>query len=563
MADNTTELEVLDEIVDVLGGQSGQYETVVPTLQQIKELLASGVVDPEAIAAAVAAWLDEHPEATTTVQDGSITGVKIADDTITDAKLAHSSVVKPINWCDHDALTSGILNADGTVTEASNRVYTGFVPVTSGDVVRTYYRTNGMYMTNVCAYDADKQVISGEGRDSSGMTFTVGANTKFVRVTFDSNYIAKAMLTVNLVPTAYEDYFAPYYVLTKDYLTPQSQDVISGLIDKTLTSANLANRYGCALPRTELRQTVGLSQSWYLRNMATPATEYVYVGAGSLLTLGDGSFVTFPNAQASSSANGFKWERYDAAMATIDSGLGPAGYGYECKVATENLSNCTMLVIGDSTVDQDVMTQALLTHFTAQEHTLTLLGTLGSGDNKNEGRAGWSARDYLTNRKYEGVTNPFYNPTSETFDFAYYMTNQGYAAPDFVVVQLGINDLYSADETAIQPTWNAVKTIIDSIVAYDPAIKVILNLVTPPNSSQEVHSAVGNRLFMYHNRVVRYNDLATRQVLASYQSSRVRTSYCHLILDPATDIRDHVHPTNAGYEKMALEIVNQVNCWLN
>jgi len=90
MADNTTELEVLDEIVDTLGGQSGQYETVVPVLQQIKELLAAGITDPEAIAEAVAAWLDEHPEATTTVQDGSITGVKIADDTIPDAKLAQT-----------------------------------------------------------------------------------------------------------------------------------------------------------------------------------------------------------------------------------------------------------------------------------------------------------------------------------------------------------------------------------------------------------------------------------------------------------------------------------------
>lgn len=507
----------------------------------------------EQVTAAVNALLAAHPEWTTTVQDGSIT----------DAKLANSSVVNPTNWCDHDALTSGILNADGTVTESSNRVYTGFVPVTAGDVVRTYYRTSGMYMTNVCAYDADKQVISGEGRDSSGMTFTVGTNTKFVRVTFDSNYIAKAMLTINLVPTAYEDYFEPYYVLTKDYLTTESEEALSGLVNKTLTSANLANRYGCALPRAELRQTVGLSQSWYLRNMATPATEYIYVGAGSLLTRGDGSAVTFPNVQASSSANGFKWERYDDAMAIIDYGIGSAGYGYETKVATENLSDCTMLVIGDSTVDQDVMTQALLTHFTAQGHTLNLLGTLGSGDNKNEGRAGWSAKDYLTNRTYEGVTNPFYNPTSETFDFAYYMTNQGYTAPDFVVVQLGINDLYSANETAIQPTWDAIKTIIDSIVAYDAAIKVILNLVTPPNSSQEVQSAVGGVLFMYHNRVVRYNDLATKQVLALYQSSRVRTSYCHLILDPTTDIRDHVHPTNTGYEKMALEIVNQVNCWLN
>ena len=36
----------------------------------------------------VDAWLDEHPEATTTVQDGAITTAKLADGAVTDAKLA-------------------------------------------------------------------------------------------------------------------------------------------------------------------------------------------------------------------------------------------------------------------------------------------------------------------------------------------------------------------------------------------------------------------------------------------------------------------------------------------
>lgn len=42
MADNTTELEVLNQIVDVLGGQSGQYKTVVPVLEDIRDLLGGG-----------------------------------------------------------------------------------------------------------------------------------------------------------------------------------------------------------------------------------------------------------------------------------------------------------------------------------------------------------------------------------------------------------------------------------------------------------------------------------------------------------------------------------------
>ena len=26
---------------------------------------------------------------------------------------------------------------------------------------------------------------------------------------------------------------------------------------------------------------------------------------------------------------------------------------------------------------------------------------------------------------------------------------------------------------------------------------------------------------------------------------------------------DNVHPTEAGYQKMALEVANQINCWQN
>ena len=186
-------------------------------------------------------------------------------------------------------------------------------------------------------------------------------------------------------------------------------------------------------------------------------------------------------------------------------------------------------------------------------HTLTLLGTLGdeSETNKNEGRAGWKATDYLTDKQYGGVTNPFYNPSTQTFDFSYYMSNQGYTGVDFVVLQLGINDLYNSVETdtLYSTTWSAINS----------GIKIILNLPTAPNSDQSKHSAF---LPLYQNRVVRYNDYAQEQA-RSYSTSNVRCSYCHMILDPDTEIRDNVHPTADGYAKMGMEVVNQINCWQN
>jgi lysophospholipase L1-like esterase len=53
------------------------------------------------------------------------------------------------------------------------------------------------------------------------------------------------------------------------------------------------------------------------------------------------------------------------------------------------------------------------------------------------------------------------------------------------------------------------------------------------------------------------------QAKTLYGDTKVRPTYCHLILDPATEIRDDVHPTADGYNKMGLEVVNQINCWQN
>ena len=165
MADNTTELEVLDEIVDVLGGQSGQYETVVPVLQQIKELLATGITDPEAIAEAVAAWLDEHPEATTTVQDGSITGVKIADDTIPDAKLAQTGGVLSklgavadvvSNMFDGTYALGYAVLSNGAFSEAAGCV-TAILPVNGGETL--YIKFSGTHNRLIVAWGTEEKPV--------------------------------------------------------------------------------------------------------------------------------------------------------------------------------------------------------------------------------------------------------------------------------------------------------------------------------------------------------------------------------------------------------------------
>ena len=470
--------------------------------------------------------------------------------------------VNPTNWFNGNATTSGVLKANGTTEASDLKLYTDYIPVSENDVIRLYYGNANMpaiYARNICCYDANKTVLSSKGSDSSKTSWTVPSGVSFVRITIDTMYAVKAIITRNLVPTSYTEYFEPYEVLTEDFLTPESQEAVDKVKNRGFSTKDLANKYACALPKSRFYQTIGLTQSWYYKNMATPPTDNIYVSIGPEFYEYDNDKITFTNLVAVSSVNGYVWEWYDTLLALIEESKN-VGYGWSRSIVAENLSDCSLLAIGDSTVDQDVMTQSLLDHFTSEGHTLTLLGTLGAGLNKNEGRAGWKASDYFTDKQYQGVTNPFYNPTTQTFDFSYYMAQQHYNSVDFVVIQLGINDLYNYDESAIAPLWENISLMIDSILAFNNSIKVILNLITPPTSDQ---SATKMPLFKYRNRVVRYNELALAQSLSKYGTSKVRCSYCHLILDPDNDIRDNVHPTDIGYGKMALEIVNQINCWQN
>lgn len=321
------------------------------------------------------------------------------------------------------------------------------------------------------------------------------------------------------------------------------------------------NNYGCSFPITDLRQTVGIEETFYYNTAVTPnKTTYGLMSVGGDYSTQATKGLTLPNTTAFEAINGFIWRMYNPAFVEIANYLGANGYGGLRHFVIENLSDCSLLAIGDSTVDSDTLTVNLLSHFAEQGHTLTLLGTLGdgSGTNRNEGRSGWKASDYLTNKTYDGATNPFYNPTSQTFDFAYYMTNQGYSAPTFVILQLGINDLSAG--ASKEDIWTCISTMIDSILSYNSSIKILLNLPTTPNSDQ---SKMFMTLAVYQNRVVRYNQYAQARAKALYSESRVRCSYCHLILDPDEDIRDGVHPKAAGYAKMALEVINQINCWQN
>lgn len=270
-----------------------------------------------------------------------------------------------------------------------------------------------------------------------------------------------------------------------------------------------------------------------------------------------------------SSVSGLTTRRYDDHLSVTANAAGT--YPLQWKVYSSGYSllasgTCTIiavdnkavtasaLVIGDSTVTQGgYICQKLLSCFSAAGGALTLLGTRGTAPAKHEGRAGWKASDYCTKAADGTYTNPFYD---NGFDFSHYMATQGYTGVGVVVIQLGINDVFYAglDSFSAAETIGYMDAMVTSILAYDSSIKVIVDLLTPPNGNTSVFTekyGTSQIDFVYRLNTIRLSK-ALMEHFAGNASVVVSPNNC--VLNPTQDINDGVHPTEGGYAKLGQTI---------
>ena len=243
-----------------------------------------------------------------------------------------------------------------------------------------------------------------------------------------------------------------------------------------------------------------------------------------------------------------QWKVYSSGYSLLASGT--------CTIiAVDNKAvTASALVIGDSTVTQGgYICQKLLSCFSAAGGALTLLGTRGTAPAKHEGRAGWKASDYCTKAADGIYTNPFYD---NGFDFSHYMATQGYTDVGVVVIQLGINDIFYAglDSFSAAETIGYMDAMVTSILAYDSSIKVIVDLLTPPNGNTSVFTekyGTSQIDFVYRLNTIRLSK-ALMEHFAGNASVVVSPNNC--VLNPTQDINDGVHPTEGGYAKLGQTI---------
>lgn len=201
--------------------------------------------------------------------------------------------------------------------------------------------------------------------------------------------------------------------------------------------------------------------------------------------------------------------------------------------AEKTLTGKKGLLIGDSRINPGTGIPASLPKaLTTRLPGVEWLGTQTNADKvKCEGYGGWSAGNFVS--KKEGQ-NPFWNPTTERFDFAYYMSNHPECRPDFVILNLGMNDGYSVRSTEY------LNAIVASIHAYDPNIAVlVLTEYYTGRTTAYADNVVARQSAAYLKR------LST--VFDGRESEKIWLLPNYLSVDPTADFADASHLSSDGY----------------
>lgn len=228
-----------------------------------------------------------------------------------------------------------------------------------------------------------------------------------------------------------------------------------------------------------------------------------------------------------------------------------------------------LIVVGDSLVNAGTITQTLLDISGTDVMHVTCLGTQGTGPNNHEGRSGWTINQYVTSG------SPFY--ISGAVNFPQYLTNNSIAVPDWVFIQLGINDCFSqsvdATCSALADTELAkLDTLITSIKAAGAGVKVGVMIPPPPSFYAESFGenyAAGQVRWRYKRNIL----IWARQLVSKYtgqEASRIYIVPSNTALDTVNNMltassgpvnsrssiqvarqNNGVHPGTSGYQQIA------------
>lgn len=370
------------------------------------------------------------------------------------------------NLYDASLVTSGkFMGTNGVPTVNASYKYSGKLPVIVGKTL--HFSNDGVAVQAriVTAYNGDS-VLSANSINYAD-TYLVPVNCTHVIVSYSSSY--------NKFQVEYDQVtvYAPYGIQIKDELLPDNPSVTSTIY------ADIPDHIYVASGRTiEL----------YNNQVCINADKY---RINWVCNVGK-------NLKRKFSVTGTDGNigNYNLTLQVVDDDLNTV---YSKAVTLHIVSNVmansvNIAPIGDSLTNSKIWLKEMND---LSNGKILPVGTRNTGYTatdgvtmiKHEGRSGWAASTYLGNNSYTydtngaGSENPFWNPSTSKFDFAYYKTTYG-VSPNAVMLFLGTNGI------TVNPDSNAgsIKGIVDAIRVSESTMPIfIVNI--PYRSDQD---GIGN-----------------------------------------------------------------------
>ena len=558
------------------------------------------------IDAAVQAWLDDHPEATTTVQDGSITKAKLHDDLADEIEqnTADVGALKSALYQNNVLGTISVGNEHVEFTEETqptpynpkvyyvdfeNALTKGDTYAVSVDITEAHWHSSGNYFMGIYAQKAKASAPAYIIDTLQDITTPITGNfTLSYTPTDDGIVCLRLFIYYGAGTTDFDVYVtqlgSPVYDKASEALAKandlialvgnySTEDIVKHLITDAVVPVFPATLYICG----------GQEMNIYYKNMIryfnTDAIHRIVPASSYSGAFPEGTYrakYTPPNNEE----RDFRMRIYYYLYNTYQRNL--ISDWCDVKVVPRDSGaglTKTVLFIGDSITDNGNFNRLCMRIYDLFQADLTadsgamkinFIGTRDTDTNApNEGYGGW--RFYTFVHCANGsddppcnnyVANPFYNPSTHVFDFSYYMAQNNFSGVDYVFINLGTNDQrhdeYSSDENIIA---NA-NIMINSIKTYNPDVRIGLWL--PPLRGQATNA---NRayidsamhiplLYMANFSGMELSD--NLYLIPAYLNVDPDHDYVITMVDVSADnsqyqetyIADTVHPSEAGSKKL-------------
>ncbi len=308
----------------------------------------------------------------------------------------------------------------------------------------------------------------------------------------------------------------------------------------------------------------GQQMNFYYQNMIMGFnTKKAYQISPNIKATNFGYFCRLnPSSDVSLTNQGFKIQLYPYNTKKIFSS-NTVSYNIVPRSSGSGLTK-KVLLLGDSLTFNTPLSKHLVDDLlTGDAMGVELIGTRGTAPYMREGRSGWSPYDYTHASTVDNVTNAFWNPTTNKFDFSYYMSSNSFDRVDYVFVNLGTNvSGYDGTTVTVAEMMVQLEEIVNSIHGYDASIRV--GVWTPPPKA-----LIGNGELSNNDSTL----LKVKEIIKQFSgriTERIYVVPVTLNVDPYHDFpaqsinvsarntdfqmlvaTDNTHPSDAGYFKMA------------